>query len=256
MTATLTTAQMVELMANPAHFALWGKVKEGFRLISGQEWETRADYAHFWGLVREVHRLATGSDEIPAAYLPSLAWMLGAHAGRMRKGIRRRPYFHHILMVVYLAWLLRMPPAYVLAAIHHDDPEDLPNHLGMLLEIVLAQIQHFGGDEVREISSGLTNTHSTKADKHASQVAKMQGYPLQTGILKLLDRICNLADMRYDRPKDFDNPRLIKECQQAIQLANAMPKPAPDFVLALLAFSINRLAEENNFPLSACFEDA
>jgi (p)ppGpp synthase/HD superfamily hydrolase len=256
MKTLLNPATMVELMSNPAHFALWGKAKEGFRLISGQEWETRAHYPHFWVLTKEAHRLATGDEDIPTAYLPSLAWMLGAHAGRLRKGIRRRPYFHHILMVVYLAWLLRMPVAYVLAAIHHDDAEDLPEHLGMTSAEILGHIERLGGVGVLKICQDLTNTHTVSSEKHATQCAKMAINPLETGMLKLIDRICNLADMRYDRPKDFDTPRLIKECRQAIELANAMPVTAPDYLLAMLAFSINRLAKENHFLLGACDADA
>lgn len=49
------------LMSNPGYRALWQKTLEGFREISGKDWQTRADYPHFWPLVGRLYALAYGA---------------------------------------------------------------------------------------------------------------------------------------------------------------------------------------------------
>ncbi len=231
---------------NPATAALWAKVVEGFKYISGSGWETRANYEHFWPLVRHLYKLAYGEKaELPNAYKASLGFMFAGHAGRIRKGIRPRPYFHHILMVVYLAWLLRMPQYLVAAAIHHDDIEDIPKNLNTSVEWVLRELHRLISQPSLETVVNLTNKDHPDG-KHAGQMEKMATIHLEEATLKLLDRICNVWDMRRDKPKDFTPARIRQECINAQQLADAMPIPAPPEVLALLRISINLLLEENS----------
>ncbi|RYG60727.1 MAG: hypothetical protein EON60_06035 [Alphaproteobacteria bacterium] len=230
---------------NPAIAALWDKVVEGFKYISGSGWENRADYQHFWPLVNHLYKLAYGEKaELPNDFKAALAFMFAGHAGRIRKGIRPRPYFHHILMVVYLAWLLRMPVYIILAAINHDDLEDIPDNLNVPQKWVEDQLLKHIGIALTSVKD-LTNEHHPKG-KHAGQLKKMANIPVWEATLKLIDRICNLWDMRRDKPKDFTPERIRQECTNAQQLADAMPTPAPPEVLALLRISINLLLKENS----------
>lgn len=231
---------------NPATAALWGKVKEGFKYISGDGWETRADYKHFWRLVEKLYQLAYGEKaKLPNAYKAPLGFMFAGHAGRIRKGIRPRPYFHHILMVVYLAWLLRLPQDQVLACINHDDIEDIPKNLDVSREWVYRQLEWLL--DTNPLCSVINLTNKDHPDgKHAGQLEKMVCIPLEDAVVKLIDRICNLWDMRRDKPKDFTPDRIRQECINAQQLADAMPTPAPPEVLALLRISINLLLKENS----------
>ncbi|RYG60678.1 MAG: hypothetical protein EON60_06325 [Alphaproteobacteria bacterium] len=231
---------------NPATAALWGKVVEGFKYISGSGWENRANYEHFWSLVRHLYKLAYGEKaELPVEYKASLAFMFAGHAGRIRKGIRPRPYFHHILMVVYLAWLLRLPSYLIAAAIHHDDIEDIPKNLGVTDLWVIAELKWLISEPSLETVVNLTNKQHPDG-KHAGQMEKMATIHTEEATLKLIDRICNLWDMRRDKPKDFTPDRIRQECTNAQQLADAMPTPAPPEVLALLRISINLLLKENS----------
>lgn len=237
---------MRELMDNPGYGTLWNRVMAGFRHISGRDWEERADYPHFWALAQHLYQMAYG----PKAVLPDelkgpLGFMYAGHAGRVRKGLRERPYFHHILMVVYMTWLLRMPLYIQRAAICHDDREDVPGNLGVSVAWVDAMLETLIGADALETVKNLTNAEHPDG-KHAGQLAKMADIPRGDATLKLLDRIANLYDLRRDRPKGFGPKRLAEECRKAQELAQAMPLAAPEAVLALLAFSIDKLESENN----------
>lgn len=235
---------MEKYLNSPAHKIWWKKAQVGFKFISGTYWENRANYEHFWPLCNELYKLAYGDKaELPDDLKLALAYMFASHAGRTRKGIRARPYFHHILMVVYLTWVLDLPLKVQIAAVHHDDVEDVPKHLGISRQQVENRIL-FSGRDVLNIVLDLTND-KTVADKHAAQVAKMAKIPLMSASLKLLDRTANMVDMRQDAPKGFNAGRIEQEIVKAWELADAMPISAPDDVLAMLAFATYQLQQEH-----------
>lgn len=171
--------------------------------------------------------------------------MFAGHAGRRRKGIRARPYFHHVLMVVFLAWLADLPKDLQKAAVCHDDLEDVPKNLGVTADWVRATLQPLIGEAALSSVQNLTNLDHAHG-KHAGQIAKMAKITVFDGTLKLLDRIANLFDMRQDKPKGFGPDRIRTECDNAFDLAQAMPQPAAEPILALLAFGVAMLAKENN----------
>lgn len=235
---------------NPSTNALMEKVLTGFKYISGSGWETRADYQHFWPLVNHLYKLAYGPKaELPDRLKIPLAFMFAGHTGRTRKGLRKRPYFHHILMVVYCTWMLNLPFNIQLAAISHDDLEDIPKNLGVKREWVEKQLSWIIGLAALETVANLSNIDHP-GGKHSGQLEKMAKIPLPDATLKLLDRIANLYDMRRDKPKNFTPDRILQECRNALELADAMPTKAPPEVLAILNLSVNLLAKENNLTLA------
>jgi hypothetical protein len=238
------------LADNVANQALWDKVVEGFKYISGSGWEARADYRHFWTLVEHLYALAHGPKaKLPATDKLAFATALSWHAGRVRKGIRTRPYFHHILMVVYLAWLVRLPADWVRAAIHHDDVEDVPKHLVVPVDVVMLALRNlYGSDDVLTLVEALTNTDHPDG-KHAGQLGKMAKVDRETGTLKLLDRVANLYDLRQDKPKGKTPAGIALECERALELMAVMPEAPRDEVQALLVFAIRQLQTEHSLPL-------
>lgn len=239
--------ELRELMNNPGYKALWEKARNGFRYVSGDGWETRANYINYWTLADDLYRMAYGPKAVlPVALKGALIILAGGHIGEIRKGPRKRPYFHHPFMVLYLTWILYLPLSHQMAAISHDDLEDIPDNIGVPVELIELVLLHFSGEEAVNTVRNLTNDDVPREQKHAMQLKKMASIPLLDALLKLLDKIANLYDCRKDRPKSFDRPRIRQECIEAEALADAMPIPAPDPVLALLAFSIDLLAREND----------
>ncbi|MCA3244209.1 MAG: hypothetical protein INF43_02755 [Alphaproteobacteria bacterium] len=236
---------------NPSHHALWQKVLQGYKEISGRDWQTTAGYRSFWTLCERLHNLAYGGNlPLPDVLKPSLAFMLGAHAGRVRKGLRERPYFHHILMVVYLTWLMRLPITVQLAAIHHDDVEDLPDHLQLSTEDVIRILRSLLPPEHAEtvIRMVLNLSNDPKAtSKHEGQMLKMAKVNAETGTLKLLDRIANLYDLQEDKQKRKNWRDIQRDCENSWELTTVMPVSADPSVLAMLAFAHHRLAVKNHF---------
>lgn len=253
---------MEKYLNSPAHKTLWAKAHEGFKLISGKGWEQRASYEHFWPLCEQLYKLAYGEKaELPNSFKASLGFMFTGHLGRKRKGIRERPYFHHILMVLYLSWLAELPYAQQYAAIHHDDVEDVPKNLGVPQKWVIAQITSlmvqvdaFHEENGLIVSPNLQETviatvanltnDDTAPNKHAAQVAKMQTIEIAEVALKILDRIANMQDMRRDAPPSFNHRRVAKEIDMAWELATSVQILLPDAVLGLLAFATRQLQEE------------
>ncbi len=243
--------EMNALLDTPHHEALWDKVLEGFKYISGRDWEERANYQHFWTLVDHLYKLTHGTNaHLPDVFIGPLMLMFCGHTGRIRKGIRGRPYFHHPLMVLYLAWLLKLPLSHQLAAISHDDIEDVPKQLNVVESWIRQQLAFQQPPEVVAIVDNLTNKPEKGEEKHTYQKRKIATMPLLDAVLKLCDRICNMYDMRHDKPKTFTPSRIEKECYMALELTEAMPVQAPEPVLALMAFAIDLLVKENELTLA------
>lgn len=239
-----------ELLHNVAYKALWKRVLEGFKYISGRGWKDRADYPHIWALAQSLYAMAYGPHaQLPDTLKAQIGFMLMGHAGRTRKGIRNRPYFHHILMVAYLTWLLDMPEHIQKAALAHDDLEDIPKNLKVSELWVKTHLRRTIGIKALETVIHLTNKPHPEG-KHAGQLAKMAVLSPADGTLKLLDRIANLYDMRMDRPDTFGPKRIQKECIKAVELVDAMPEAPRVEVQAFMAFVIAMLAKENDFDLN------
>lgn len=237
-----------DLLQSASHLHFCQKVMAGFKEISGSDWQDKANYEDLWTLVHKLYAMANGEKAVlPEVLVPPLAYMAGAHAGRTRKGIRKRPYFHHILMALYVVWLLRMTIDVQLAAIAHDDVEDLANHLGISQALVEATtLALIGQVAFGHVKNHLTNTEGA-VNKHKAQMAKISVMSLVLAIFKIVDRICNLCDLRLDKPKGYTPSRIKHECEMAFELAgNVKTGKLPDEVLALLSYVIKKLADEND----------
>ena len=227
----------------------WETLLKGFKLISGSDWQTTASYDNFWPLHEKLYHLAGGIElNLPGIYKPSLTYILGAHAGRKRKGLRGRPYWHHISMVLLYSWVINLPLDWQLAAIHHDDIEDLPKHLRTNIERIEYDIEKMANGNTLAIVKLLTNEKVDKTFKHQSQLKHMAAYDKNTQKLKMGDRICNLFDMRYDKPtKGFTPERIQEECLKAQELAAVCGDNLSLDTLHILELVIRTLAKENNF---------
>ncbi len=155
--------------------ALLAKIQTGFNYISGTGWEQRADYAHFWPLIDHLHMLAYGPEaEVSGLAKGSLSFMLGAHAGRTCCYDASRPYFHDVLQIVYVSWLLNLGADSELVGIHHGDLQYLPEHLNVRHGWVnliddLSPIKIF--DRVRRGTPNLGDAYAYKADFELPVVA-------------------------------------------------------------------------------------
>jgi len=115
------------------------------------------------------------------------------HALQMRKGIPE-PYINHCVRVALAATGLQLPHEAVAASLLHDVVEDTPTTLVELYEM------GFPARTV-ELVDGLTKRYGDQADAETKARLKPEYYAriLQDKdliVLKLLDRIDNLRDMR------------------------------------------------------------
>ena len=124
-----------------------------------------------------------------------------AHAGQMRGHGHDVPYFEHPKWIAgRLAERDDTSPYMVAAAFLHDTVEDT--------DTTLADVEAAAGPEVAELVDWLTDKFTRESqpgmnrrERKKRENARLAGAPHEAKVIKLLDRLSNLGDLRAAKPR-------------------------------------------------------
>lgn len=121
-----------------------------------------------------------------------------AHAGQYRKD-GNTPYINHPLEVMNLVVMHvdRPQDDVLIAAVLHDVVEDT--------NVTSAEIKHMFGGHVARLVAELTDDKSlTKEERKRIQLQEVHTLSPDGKLLRLCDKICNVYDILYAPPGDWD----------------------------------------------------
>jgi (p)ppGpp synthase/HD superfamily hydrolase len=148
------------------------------------------------------------------------AFAIDAHAGQKRK-YKDEDYVNHPIRVA--SRVTQVPgntTEMVMAALLHDVIEDT--------KVTESDIRQKFGDKVANLVVELTNVKSigTREQRKALDRERISRISKQAKIIKALDRIDNLTDMKGTAPKDFS----IIYSHESILLAQTLEKSIPEYL--------------------------
>lgn len=123
------------------------------------------------------------------------------HAGQYRKD-GKTPYINHPLEVMNLVVSSVDEPdtEVLIAAVLHDLVEDT--------NVTSAEIKHMFGQKVAKLVAELTDDKTqTKEERKRMQLQEVHNLSPEGKLLRLCDKICNVYDILYAPPGDWDIPR-------------------------------------------------
>ena len=131
------------------------------------------------------------------------------HAGQYRKD-GKTPYINHPLEVMNLVVSNVENPSteMLIAAVLHDVVEDT--------NVTAAEIKHMFGPHVSKLVAELTDDKTlSKEERKRIQLAQVHELSEEGKLLRLCDKICNVYDILYAPPGDWDLIRRMDYIQWA-----------------------------------------
>jgi GTP diphosphokinase / guanosine-3',5'-bis(diphosphate) 3'-diphosphatase len=129
------------------------------------------------------------------------------HAGQYRKD-GKTPYINHPLEVMNLVVTHIDEPKEetIIAAVLHDIVEDT--------SVTIQEIKHMFGMQVSRLVGELTDDKRlTKEERKRVQLMGVHTLSPEGKLLRLCDKICNVYDILYAPPGDWDIPRRLEYIQ-------------------------------------------
>lgn len=126
-----------------------------------------------------------------------------SHSGQYRKD-GKTPYINHPLEVMNLVTvhLDDVAEEVLIAAVLHDVVEDT--------HITSSEIKKMFGEHVARLVDELTDDKTlTKEERKAMQLEEVHTLSAEGRLLRLCDKICNVYDILYAPPGNWDNTRRI-----------------------------------------------
>lgn len=126
-----------------------------------------------------------------------------SHAGQYRKD-GKTPYINHPLEVMNLVTVHVEHPQndVLIAAVLHDVVEDT--------NVTSAEIKHMFGGHVARLVEELTDDKTlTKEERKRIQLQEVHTLSPEGQLLRLCDKICNVYDILYAPPGDWDLRRRL-----------------------------------------------
>jgi guanosine-3',5'-bis(diphosphate) 3'-pyrophosphohydrolase len=123
------------------------------------------------------------------------------HAGQYRKD-GKTPYINHPLEVMNLvvSYVEKPHTDVLIAAVLHDIVEDT--------NVTTAEIKHMFGVNVAKLVAELTDDKTlTKEERKRTQLTQVHTLSEEGKLLRLCDKICNVYDILYAPPGDWDIER-------------------------------------------------
>ncbi len=118
-----------------------------------------------------------------------------AHRGQFRKD--GRPYIEHPLEVACLLYRAGInDPKIIAGGLLHDAIEDGPGHISASI------IEHVGHDVYGLVMTVTDDQNLTSEERKANQLLKLAGAERGALLIKLADRVSNLASPRPDWQRD------------------------------------------------------
>ena len=133
----------------------------------------------------------------------ALVFAAQAHSGQHRKD-GRTPYINHPIEVMHLLMVHvpRCDDHLLMAALLHDVAEDT--------HVTIAELAEEFGDEVARLVSEMTDDKMlSKEERKRLQLRDAKLLSPRARLLRICDKICNVYDIIYAPPGDWDLNRRI-----------------------------------------------
>lgn len=141
------------------------------------------------------------------------------HKKQHRKGEDETPYINHPVKVAHLLITLAGVEDLdvIKAAILHDTIEDTETTKEELIESF--------GERIAELVAEVSDDKSLpKQERKQLQISDATKKSFEAKLIKLADKICNLEDILYAPPKDWDNKRKLEYFEWAEKVCNGLSK--------------------------------
>lgn len=143
------------------------------------------------------------ADDALAQVFDALKFAAHKHRDQRRKGASAAPYVNHIIEVTETLIDVGQvrDTALICAALLHDTVEDT--------DATDAEVRERFGEEVADLVAEVSDDKSLpKADRKRLQVEHAPHKSPRAKLLKLADKICNVRDLRSDRPPSWSAERV------------------------------------------------
>ncbi|MFN3992805.1 MAG: HD domain-containing protein [Tabrizicola flagellatus] len=144
-----------------------------------------------------------------------------AHAGQVRKGVAQEPYVTHLAEVANLTRTFGGSDEAIAAAWLHDTVEDC----GVQPETLLRE---FGADVARIVAALTDDKSLPKAERKRLQVLHAPGKDADAALVKLCDKISNVASLAKSPPVHWDQARRSAYVDWAEAVVAGLPGLPPD----------------------------
>lgn len=164
-----------------------------------------------------------------AAFANALDFAAGKHAGQRRKNVAKTPYINHPIRVAYLLAKAGIADEAILAAaLLHDTIEDT----GTTAKEIASEF----GEPVAALVLECSDDKSKPFDvRKRLQVEHAGGLSRGARLIKVADKIANLADLIDDPPPAWDKARRVEYARWSFEVLKAIgPTDTPLDNLAMM----------------------
>jgi guanosine-3',5'-bis(diphosphate) 3'-pyrophosphohydrolase len=149
--------------------------------------------------------------------LKAIHFAADKHRDQRRKDVNASPYINHPIHVAQILSEVGVDdPEILAAAVLHDTVEDT--------ETSLAELVREFGDRVARIVSEVTDDKSlSKADRKRLQIEHALELSEEGALVKIADKISNVADVSNNPPSDWDQSRRIEYLDWAERVVKNCP---------------------------------